>query len=102
MAASRVSSWPTRVSNAPWFWGWARECGWAGLSWWRRTTLPLCPTCHTAADVHTHTTPPRPAAAKLAVLVKHTRQAKEEVERALSAKLGRRINVMGEVNQLLV
>jgi hypothetical protein len=30
-------------------------------------------------------------------LVKQTRQAKEEVERALSAKLGRRINVMGEL-----
>ncbi|KAL4459017.1 hypothetical protein ABPG75_013882 [Micractinium tetrahymenae] len=39
--------------------------------------------------------------AKLAVLVKKTRQAKEGAEAALSAKLGRRINIMGEVNQLL-
>ena len=38
---------------------------------------------------------------KLAVLLKRTRQAGEEVERALFAKLGSRINVMGEFNQLL-
>ncbi|KAL4859070.1 CDK5RAP3-like protein [Chlorella vulgaris] len=35
--------------------------------------------------------------AKLSLLVKQTRQAKEEVERTLSAKLGQRINVMGEL-----
>jgi len=35
------------------------------------------------------------------VLVKKTRQSKEGAEAALSAKLGRRINIMGEVNQLL-
>lgn len=39
--------------------------------------------------------------AKLAVLVKKTRQAKDGAEAALSAKLGRRINIMGEVNQLI-
>jgi hypothetical protein len=44
---------------------------------------------------------PALAAAKLGALVRRTRQAKEEAERALSAKLGRRINIMGEVNQLI-
>ncbi len=44
---------------------------------------------------------PRPPAAKLNVLVKRARQAKEGAEAALSAKLGRRINIMGEINQLL-
>ncbi|KAI7844631.1 hypothetical protein COHA_001721 [Chlorella ohadii] len=39
--------------------------------------------------------------AKLAVLVKRSRQAKAEVERALGAKLGRRVNIQGEINQLL-
>ena len=43
---------------------------------------------------------PAPAA-KLAVLVKRSRQAKAEVERALGAKLGRRVNIQGEINQLL-
>lgn len=39
--------------------------------------------------------------AKLAVLVKRTRAAKEEAERVLGAKLGRRINIMGEINNQL-
>ncbi|PRW59500.1 CDK5RAP3 isoform A [Chlorella sorokiniana] len=39
--------------------------------------------------------------AKLAVLLKRSRQAKAETERALGAKLGRRVNIQGEINQLL-
>lgn len=44
---------------------------------------------------------PHYPAAKLAVLLKRSRQAKAEVERALAAKLGRRVNIQGEINQLL-
>jgi hypothetical protein len=45
--------------------------------------------------------PPSRLAAKLSSLVKRTAAAKEAVEGALGAKLGRRVNVMGEVNALL-
>lgn len=55
--------------------------------------------------MHKPTAVPRPlcprAAAKLAVLLKRTRQAKEAIEAALGSKLGRRVNIQGEVNQLL-
>lgn len=39
--------------------------------------------------------------AKLAVLLRRTREAKTEVETALGAKLARRINVQGEINAVL-
>ena len=39
--------------------------------------------------------------ARLAALVARCRRAKEAVEAGLSAKLGRRINIMGEVNNLI-
>ena len=39
--------------------------------------------------------------AALAAAVAQARQAKEEVERVLGARLGRRINIQGEINNLI-
>ena len=39
--------------------------------------------------------------ARLAALLEQTRRAKQTAEAALGAKLGRRVNIMGDVNNML-
>ena len=72
------------------------------LVWMHWTAPPTAPLRHQPPHPPLPSRCPLPSpAAKLAVLLKRSRQAKAEVERALAAKLGRRVNIQGEINQLL-
>jgi hypothetical protein len=41
------------------------------------------------------------SSARLAALARATREAKEAVQAALGVKLARRVNIMGEINNLI-